>query len=270
MELNLVEIFSSVQGEGLYVGAPTVFVRFGGCDLRCSWCDTPDSWLPASRCRIEHDPGSRRFREVACPLSVEDADEAIASLRPGTGDFVSLTGGEPLLQPAPLGELAERLRARGLRVYLETHGLEADALAMVCGGMDVVSMDWKLASDVRRESDGKSGEVAPFHDAHQRFLELAARRTETFVKIVVTTQSSDEEIAEACRRIAATAPSTPLVLQPVTPFAKVREAPAADRLLALVRRCREQLETVRLVPRPAAERSFPERRPSGQWPSNAQ
>jgi organic radical activating enzyme len=248
MDLNLVEIFSSVQGEGLYVGAPTVFVRFGGCDLRCAWCDSPQTWRPARRCRIEQEPGSARFREIDNPLRVEDADEAIAGLSPGTGDFVSLTGGEPLLQAEPLGELAERLRARGLRVYLETHGLEVAALERVCGSVDVISMDWKLTSDVRRESDGKSGAVTPFHDQHQSFLTVAARRAEALVKLVVTRRTSDEEVAEVCRRIAATAPATPLVLQPVTPFGKVRETPDAARLLALVRQCREVLETVRLVP----------------------
>jgi pyruvate-formate lyase-activating enzyme len=147
-----------------------------------------------------------------------------------------------------LHALAQRLRARGLRVYLETHGLAVDALERVCGSLDVVSMDWKLASDVRRESDPKTGGVAPFHEQHQRFLEVATRRTETFVKVVVTAHTRDAEIAEMCQRIAATAAATPLVLQPVTPFGKVRETPDAARLLALVRQCREVLETVRLVP----------------------
>jgi organic radical activating enzyme len=249
MDLNLVEIFSSVQGEGLYVGAPTVFVRFGGCDLRCSWCDSPHTWRPASRCRIEERPGSAVFRERECPVPVADAEAAIAALGPAAGDFVSLTGGEPLLQPDALLELAEALRLRGLRVYLETHGLAVEALEQVCGHVDVVSMDWKLASDVRREGEAaRTGAARSFHDLHQRFLEVATRRSETLVKIVVTLNSSDQEIAEVCRRISASAPATPLVLQPVTPFGKVRDTPSASRLLSLVRQCRESLETVRLVP----------------------
>jgi 7-carboxy-7-deazaguanine synthase len=248
MDLNLVEIFSSVQGEGMYVGAPTVFVRFGGCDLRCSWCDSPQTWRPSRRCRIEVRPGSAEFRDLACPVSLADAEAAIAALALGAGDFVSFTGGEPLLQPDALRELAQAVRARGLRVYLETHGLAVDALSSLGAAVDVVSMDWKLASEVRRESDGKGSEPRPFHEEHQRFLEMASTRAETFVKVVVTTTTTDVELAEACRRIAETAPDTPLILQPVTPFAKVRETPDAARLLALVRDCREVLETVRLVP----------------------
>ena len=248
MDLNLIEIFSSVQGEGVYVGAPTVFVRLGGCDLRCSWCDSPTTWRPARHCRIEVSPGSAEFRELDCPVSLAEAATAIVSLASGPGDFVSFTGGEPLLQPEALRELAEAVRARGLRVYLETHGLAVDALKIMGASLDVVSMDWKLASEVRRESDAKGAQPRPFHDEHQRFLEVASRCAETLVKVVVTTTTTDEELAEACRRIAQTAPDTPLVLQPVTPFGKLTETPDARRLLALVRRCRGTLETVRLVP----------------------
>ena len=254
MDVNLVEVFSSVQGEGVYVGAPTVFVRFGGCDLRCSWCDSPQTWRPARRCRIEVRPGSAEFRELASPVPIAVAESAIIALASGPGDFVSFTGGEPLLQPEPLRELAEAVRSQGLRVYLETHGLAVEALTSLGAAVDVVSMDWKLASEVRRESDPKGVQPQPFHDEHQRFLEVAARRAETLVKIVVTSTTTEDELAEACRRIAETAPDTPLVLQPVTPFGKSQkskgsgETPDAKQLLAWVRACRETLETVRLVP----------------------
>ena len=57
MEFNLVEIFSSIQGEGPDVGRRTLFVRLGGCDLRCSWCDTPHTRLPARQVRLERTAG---------------------------------------------------------------------------------------------------------------------------------------------------------------------------------------------------------------------
>jgi organic radical activating enzyme len=250
---NLVEIFSSVQGEGPYVGMPTVFVRFGECDLRCAWCDSPRTWLPAERCRNEIAPGSGRFREVANPVSVADADSAVALLAPPTGSFVSLTGGEPLLQPEAVAALADRLRCRGLRVQLETHGLAADALAQVVDGVDVVSMDWKLASDVRRASDPKSrrpgAPVATFHDAHERFLRIAHEAAvDLYVKVVLTPNTLDRELAELCERVAKCDPAIPLVLQPVTPFATVGERPPAARLLQWVRAARERLTDVRLIP----------------------
>ena len=70
-EANLVEIFSSFQGEGPHVGQSTLFVRFGGCDLRCPWCDSPHTWQPSARCRLD-DP-AHGAREVANPVSL-DAD----------------------------------------------------------------------------------------------------------------------------------------------------------------------------------------------------
>ena len=68
---NLVEIFSSIQGEGPDVGSATLFVRFGGCDLRCCWCDSVYTWQPATECRIETARGSGQWRTLPNPLSVD-------------------------------------------------------------------------------------------------------------------------------------------------------------------------------------------------------
>jgi pyruvate-formate lyase-activating enzyme len=84
---------------------------------------------------------------------------------------VSLTGGEPLLQPEARREAARRLRGRGPRLWLETHGLDAAALAQVLPFVDCVSMDWKLASDVRRTIP--RGPVRDFHAEHRAFLARA-------------------------------------------------------------------------------------------------
>ena len=67
--LYLVEIFSSVQGEGIHAGMSTLFIRFGECDLRCRWCDTPQSWKKTAECRIETERGAGVFRTLANPLS---------------------------------------------------------------------------------------------------------------------------------------------------------------------------------------------------------
>ena len=260
---NLVEIFWSVQGEGTQVGLPSVFVRFGECDLRCAWCDSPGTWQRAERCRIERDPGAGTFETRENPVPVEDAAEAVLRLHAASGrqarlpagPLVSLTGGEPLLQADAVAELVASLRARSqapCRFLLETHGLARDALARIVSEIDVVSMDWKLASDVRRAADPRHGSVADFHDAHDAFLACARKGLRAggsvYVKVVVTPASRDDEIDEACRRIALQAPGTTLVLQPVTPFASVREDPSAARLLALLKRCRDQLTDVRVIP----------------------
>lgn len=103
MELNITEIFHSLQGEGPLIGLPSVFVRLGGCiEPLCPWCDTPYAWHEYSGMHIEH------------------ILRAVDSYRCGT---VVITGGEPFLQWATgLETLHQRLLDRGYRVLYETSG----------------------------------------------------------------------------------------------------------------------------------------------------
>ena len=252
-ELNLVEIYWSVQGEGTQVGVPSVFVRFGECDLRCAWCDSPETWLPAKRCRLEVDPGSQRFEEYPNPTPVLRAAQAVERLHGPGGGLVSITGGEPLLQPDGLVAFVDTLRERSAPAYRflrETHGLAADALERVAGSVDIISMDWKLVSDVRRASDPRHGEVPSFDDEHERFLACAVAQSKAsvYVKVVVTLATQEEELETVCARVAARAPRTPLILQPVTPSGTVRTAPSAAGMLRWLRFCRDRLPDVRVIP----------------------
>ena len=163
--------------------------------------------------------------------------------------FVAITGGEPLLQPAAVRALAGALGGRGPRIFLETHGLAEEGLREVLDTIDVVSMDWKLASDVRRESDPRRGApIVPFHAAHERFLRTAHGGAEVTVKLVVTPASEDAEIDEAASRIAGVDPMIPTILQPVTPVGPVRERPSAERMLELEARLSRSLGDVRVIP----------------------
>ena len=180
-------------------------------------------------------------------MTREAVEVAIAGLGPAPGSFVSLTGGEPLLQADAVAELAELIRTLGLRVYLETHGLAVEALERVLDRIDVVAMDWKLASDVRR-AKGAGGATSDFDDLHQAFVSLARRRCDVFVKVVVTPRTRVRELDEVCRRLAKSAPDAVLVLQPVTPTGGVERAPSAAELLAHLRRCEGLYPDVRLIP----------------------
>jgi 7-carboxy-7-deazaguanine synthase len=94
------EIYRSIQGESSYAGRPCTFVRLSGCNLRCSWCDTPQAFVG----------GTRMTR-------VEVLEKALALSTP----LVELTGGEPLLQ-AQTRPLLRELCDAGKTVLLETSG----------------------------------------------------------------------------------------------------------------------------------------------------
>jgi organic radical activating enzyme len=101
--LKTIEIFASVQGEGLRQGEPTVFVRLAGCNRRCGFCDTKKAW--------------RGGRE----LSVDTIAKEVGRLRRDLPTaWVCLTGGEPLAQN--VGPLVRRLHDEGLKVQIETNG----------------------------------------------------------------------------------------------------------------------------------------------------
>lgn len=112
--MRLTEIFDSVQGEGPAMGLPCTFVRFSGCNLRCGWCDTPQSsWTPEGR--------SWTLGEV------------LSRVGQNLGRTVVLTGGEPFIH-AEFPALCQALRQHGHPVHLETAGtvflpVEAD---LVC------------------------------------------------------------------------------------------------------------------------------------------
>lgn len=102
MRIN--EIFRSVQGETSSSGLPTTFVRTGGCNLRCTYCDTPYALTT----------------QGSVQMSVDEVMMAIRALKTRR---VCLTGGEPLIQPkAELQELFDRLAAEGYELSIETSG----------------------------------------------------------------------------------------------------------------------------------------------------
>jgi len=246
--MNLVEVFSSVQGEGIHVGESTLFVRFAGCDLRCRWCDSPGTWQPSAHCEIETARGSGVRRRQPNPVSLAALLEALELLELAAHRWIALTGGEPLLQPEAVRALSLAVRGRGPRIHLETHGLAVDALEQVVAGVDLVSMDWKLASDVRRARDPSPGPVEDFHEAHTAFLKIARAAPEVQIKVVVTPASQAAELDTMAACIAAVDASLPVILQPVTPFGAVRERPRAEQLLALEAALSCVLEDVRVIP----------------------
>lgn len=240
--LRLVEIFSAIQGEGIYVGERQLFVRLGGCNLRCVYCDQPET-LDATaipRYRVEQHAGKRDFvwrDNMATAADVVEAVEKLDQPR-GLHRTVSLTGGEPLLQASGLRDLLPELRGRGYRIYCDTNGMLPQYAAKVADWIDVVAMDVKLPSS--------TGEP-PFWKEYAEFLELF-EPSKVFVKVVVDEHFTWEEIENVCCVIAGRDGNIPLILQPVTPSADSGNPPTPAVILDLQAFCKRFLPDVRVIP----------------------
>lgn len=176
------EIFGpTVQGEGPLIGRPTVFVRTGGCDYRCRWCDTLYAVLP------EH-------RDEWTSLTAEEIATRIGELTAGQPVLVTVSGGNPALQPlAPLIALGRRA---GYRFALETQGS--------------VARDWFAALDwlIFSPKPPSSGMVTDW-EAFEACLVSAGDAPRRALKIVIF----DEDDYAYARATAARFPSLPVYLQ---------------------------------------------------------
>lgn len=171
--IRISEIFGpTIQGEGMLIGQPTVFVRTGGCDYRCSWCDT----LHAVDSAYRHD---------WTPMEAEAIWDEVRSLSGGMPLMVSLSGGNPAIQP--LKSLIRRGKNDGYRFAIETQGsiardwfADLDVLVLSpkppSSGMET---DWDTLTDCLAAA-GKAPRIALkfviFDDADYAFARQASLR----------------------------------------------------------------------------------------------
>ena len=205
--LRIAEIFGpTIQGEGALIGLPTVFVRAGGCDYRCAWCDSMHAVDSA-------------YRETWAPMSTAQIWARVRDLSGGRPLTVSLSGGNPAIQD--FGPLIAMGRAEGYGFALETQGS--------------VARDWfsELSMLVLSPKPPSSGEH-PDWSAFDACLAAGQGAGTVVMKIVVF---DDADYAWA-QEVAGRYPDLPLVLQPgnpeVDPAVPVAAQDVADRLLWLV------------------------------------
>jgi len=180
--IRISEIFGpTIQGEGALIGEPTVFVRTGGCDYRCSWCDSLHAVDAEYRATWSAMPPAAVMAEVA----------RLSGDRPL---MVTLSGGNPAIQP--LGRLIGMGQSKGYRFAMETQGS--------------VARDWFASLDMlvlspKPPSSGMAVDWAVFEDCV-----TAAMSAPTVLKIVIF----DETDYLWARDVAARYPALPLYLQP--------------------------------------------------------
>jgi 7-carboxy-7-deazaguanine synthase len=171
--VKIAEIFYSIQGEGTLVGVPSVFIRTSGCNLRCTWCDTPyTSWQPEGR-----DQPVEQIAQVARSF-------------PGAAHAV-VTGGEPMIAPG-IVPLTELLRQSGLHITIETAGTVY--LPVAC---DLMSISPKLSNSTPHERD--EGRWARQHDRLRYQPDVLQRLMREYpyqLKFVVQDERDMREVEE--------------------------------------------------------------------------
>lgn len=224
VETEISEIFSSLQGEGPYLGMKQVFVRFGRCNMHCHYCDE----LP-------------KMEEGM--FDVRTLDETLADVErlekeKGAHHSVSLTGGEPLFYAPFLRNFLPKLKEKGFTTYLETNGTLPRELDSVVKWCDIVAMDLKPPTSTHDRA---------FWKEHEAFLRVALQK-DVFVKTVITPDVSMEEIERCVALLKNTNPKIPFIFQPLTgPFG------IDQKSLDLIEKkffnyAKENLSDVRVIP----------------------
>ena len=174
--MEVSEVFFSIQGEGVDIGLPTVFVRTSRCNLECNWCDTTYSW----------EPGKER--------KVADILEEVMS---HGVKRVCISGGEPLMQADEVAELVEALEAEGCENSIETNG-SIDLDVVPRGELTHIIMDLKCPSSGMQDRN--------------LFTNVAKMRSDDVLKFVIAHQ---EDYIYAKRLMERQRPPCPVVFQPV-------------------------------------------------------
>ncbi len=242
--LYVSEIYSAIQGEGPLVGQRQIFIRLSACDLRCIWCDTPESLTRVGYCRVEKEPGLRRFQKVENPVLLSNIISFLTKLSPQIHHSISITGGEPLLQSSLLRLLIPKLKKKfHLPIYLETGGHRPDKLKEVINYLDYISMDFKLPS---------SAQTIPLWDRHKEFLSLSLNSeniTDVWVKIVLTSNTKLNDLLKSVKLVRSVSGNNKvdIILQPVTEINGVKP-PKPNELISLHSKLLTYYPHIRVIP----------------------
>ena len=176
------EIFTSVQGEGLYVGEMQIFVRFCRCNLHCRYCDT------------DYKKDKKSIIYTPKDLAKEILHNEV--------ETISLTGGEPLLETEFLLEFLPLIKKQK-KVYLETNGTLVNQLSCVIDNIDVIAADIKLQSATKQKNQ---------FFINDEFMSIAKKK-ECFIKVVFDENIEKEEISHVIK--IAKKHDLPIILQPL-------------------------------------------------------
>ena len=219
---EVTDIFSSIQGEGIFLGAKQIFVRFKACNLACSYCDEKERFVARQLTPLEL-MSEIRFLELS----------------QGPHHSVSLTGGEPLMCADFLKAFLKLLRKEKMKAYLETNGTLPGKLGEVIDLIDIIAMDIKLPSS--------TGQRAYWSES-LAFLKIAAKK-KVFVKAIVTAGTKTSDIKKAASLVSRVDRRIPFIIQPASPARYAVKTVGNKVLLKFLEAgSRTKLDNVRVIP----------------------
>lgn len=198
MNSNFIEFFLSIQGEGLYIGTKQLFVRFAECNLNCNYCDTNNE--KTENCKVYYNLENNQVEHIPNSIDVKSVLKIISNFDKENFSFISITGGEPLLQAVFLKEILKKLNKK---IILETNGTLHTELSKVIDFVDIVSMDFKFNSIAKTNIN---------YNIYQPFVEIASKK-ELYIKLVIDSNLLDDEIDKFCSIVSNK--NIPVIVQPV-------------------------------------------------------
>lgn len=200
MKTNIIEIFSSLQGEGVYIGQRQLFIRFANCNLNCAYCDTKKR--DSKKCRIHYNPYNNNVVTIINnPVSSLELKYIIDKFAKFRHHSISLTGNEPLLSADFLKSFLSEIKTK---IFLETNGTLPEELKKIIKYIDIISMDLKLNSVSIQKLD---------YEIYKQFLKIGMQK-ELYVKLVVDKNLTLNDIKKILEL--KLSKELPIVIQPVT------------------------------------------------------
>lgn len=174
LKVRLFEVFTSIEGEGIFCGTKTLFVRLAGCPFSCFYCDTVHA-LPINS---------------GCEYNINNACKLIDSKLKNNTYKVNFTGGEPLMQHEAVLELAKYIRLKNIPTYLESSCFDFDKFNQLISHIDYIKIEFKTM-------DSKF--ITPKSYEHTLTNELMClqqsvlQNKKPYVKIVISSYTKESE-----------------------------------------------------------------------------
>lgn len=196
MKVPIIEIFSSFQGEGPLIGQRQIFVRFAGCNLNCSYCDTQDS----------------KSKNAGTLMSVREVVSKINEILTPDCATISFTGGEPSLYPDFISEVSKNFN---LKIMLETNGTLPNNIDLI-EQLDIVSLDIKLNEHFDDEFDKNI-----FINEIKSLNLLISKSISVYCKVVILPSTKIKSIREVIEKLSENVlnkSNIQIIIQPSSPL----------------------------------------------------